>query len=77
MNRAVFLDRDGVIVDDPGYLADPSAVRLLPGAARALVALREAGLRLVVVSNQSGIGRGRLSLERAREVNARLLGDRG
>jgi D-glycero-D-manno-heptose 1,7-bisphosphate phosphatase len=55
---AVFLDRDGTIVEDPGYLHDPAAVRLLPGAARAIRRLNEAGWRAVLVSNQSGIARG-------------------
>lgn len=54
----VFLDRDGTIIDDPGYLSDPSQVRLLPGAADALVRLEAAGYRRIVITNQSGIGRG-------------------
>lgn len=56
---AVFLDRDGTLVDDPGYLDDPSMVRVLPGVAHALRALRHAGYLRIVISNQSGIGRGR------------------
>ena len=55
---AVFLDRDGTLIEDPGYLADPRDVRLLPGAAAAVRALNEAGIPVVVVTNQSGIGRG-------------------
>lgn len=54
---AVFIDRDGTFVDDPGYLRDPKLVRLLPGAADALARLARAGFELVVVTNQSGIGR--------------------
>ena len=71
--RAVILDRDGTIVVDRGYLDDPAQLRFLPGAAEGLRLWHERGYPLVIVSNQSGIGRGRLSLERAREVNARLL----
>jgi len=58
--RAVFLDRDGTIVDDPspGFLHDPGRVRLLPGAAKAIHRLNEAGWLVVTVSNQSGIARG-------------------
>jgi HAD superfamily hydrolase (TIGR01662 family) len=56
--RAVFLDRDGTLVEDPGYLHDPAAVRLLPGVAQGLTDLDAAGLALVLVSNQSGIARG-------------------
>jgi D-glycero-D-manno-heptose 1,7-bisphosphate phosphatase len=72
-DRAVFLDRDGTLIEDPGYLSDPSAVRLLPGAAEALRALRAAGYRLVLVSNQSGIGRGYFTLEEAEAVHRRLV----
>lgn len=56
--RAVFLDRDGTIIRDAEYIRDPAAVRLLPGAANAIRRLNEAGLAVVVVTNQSGIARG-------------------
>ena len=56
--RALFLDRDGVIIDDAHYLRDPAGVRLLPGVASALGRARAAGWLLIGVSNQSGIGRG-------------------
>jgi D-glycero-D-manno-heptose 1,7-bisphosphate phosphatase len=56
--RAVFLDRDGTIVEDPGYLHQPGKVKLLPRAAEAIRRLNEGGLLVVVVSNQSGIARG-------------------
>jgi D-glycero-D-manno-heptose 1,7-bisphosphate phosphatase len=56
--RAVFLDRDGTIIEDTGYVADPAAVRLLPGAAGAIARLNQAGLPVIVVTNQSGIARG-------------------
>jgi D-glycero-D-manno-heptose 1,7-bisphosphate phosphatase len=65
--RAVFLDRDGTIIEDAGYLRDPAGVRLLPGAARAIAQLNEHGLVVVVVTNQSGIARGLLTLD---EYNA-------
>lgn len=64
MNRiAVFIDRDGTLIEDPGYLADPREVRLLPGAAEALTALGAAGCARIVISNQSGIGRGHYRVE--------------
>ncbi len=69
---AVFLDRDGTLIRETGYLSDPDRVELLPGVARALRNLVEAGYPLVVVSNQSGIGRGMFTLARAHEVMARL-----
>lgn len=56
--RAVFLDRDGTIIEDRHYLADPAGVALLPGAGEALGRLCAAGCGLFVVTNQSGIGRG-------------------
>ncbi len=56
-HRAVFLDRDGTMVEDPGFLHEPGRVRLLPGAAAAVRRLNEAGWLVVTVSNQSGIAR--------------------
>lgn len=70
--RAVFLDRDGTLVEDPGYLHDPAAVRLLPGVTRGLTDLDAAGLALVLVSNQSGIARGYFPPEAFAAVNRRL-----
>lgn len=55
---AVFLDRDGTIVDDAGFLHQPEAVHLLPGVARAIQHLNRAGWPVVTVTNQSGIARG-------------------
>ena len=55
---AVFLDKDGTLVEDVPYNVDPARVRLAPGAAAALAALHAAGYRLAVVSNQSGVARG-------------------
>ena len=56
--RAVFVDRDGTLVEDPGFLHEPGRVRLLPGVAPAVRRLNEAGWLVVTVSNQSGIARG-------------------
>jgi D-glycero-D-manno-heptose 1,7-bisphosphate phosphatase len=69
---AVFLDRDGTIVEDPGYLHDPAAVRLLPGAAGAIRRLNEAGWPVVEISNQSGIARGLFTEADYRAVERRL-----
>lgn len=80
MNGAVFLDRDGTLVHDPGYLHEPAAVALLPGVADGLGLLVAAGWPLVIVSNQSGIARGLYGSEAFHAVNRRveeLLADRG
>ena len=60
--RAVFLDRDGTIIEDAGFIGDPGKVRLLPGAAEAIRQLKERDFRVVVVTNQSGIARTLISL---------------
>jgi D-glycero-D-manno-heptose 1,7-bisphosphate phosphatase len=72
MSKALFLDRDGTLIVDKVYLADPAGVELLPGAGEALRRARALGFRLFLFTNQSGIGRGLHSLEDARRVNARL-----
>lgn len=61
--NAVFLDRDGTVIEDRSYLGDPEGVTLLPGAAEGLADLAKRGVRLFIVTNQSGIGRGYFSLE--------------
>ena len=68
----VFLDRDGTLIEDPGYLADPGAIRLLPGAAEAVARLNALQLPAVVVTNQSGIARGLLTEGEYLAVEARL-----
>jgi histidinol-phosphate phosphatase family protein len=57
-DRAVFLDKDGTLIEDVPYNVDPGLIRLAPDAGPALRALHAAGFRLVVVSNQSGVARG-------------------
>ncbi len=77
---AVFFDRDGTLIDDEHYLSDPALVRLRPGAATAVRAVRAAGLAAVVVTNQSGIGRGLFDEDAYEAVRARLdalLADEG
>ncbi|MFC8536596.1 D-glycero-alpha-D-manno-heptose-1,7-bisphosphate 7-phosphatase [Streptomyces sp. NPDC057249] len=69
---AVLFDRDGTLVHDVPYNGDPDLVRPVTGAADAVRLLREAGIRTGVVSNQSGIGRGLLTHEEVRRVNARV-----
>jgi histidinol-phosphate phosphatase family protein len=71
--RAVLLDRDGTLIADPGYLSDPEQVALLPHAAGALAELARRGYLLVLVSNQSGVGRGLITPRQAREVHDRFV----
>jgi len=68
----VFLDRDGTIIVERHYLSDPALVELEAGAAQGLKLLQDLGHPLVVVSNQSGIGRGKFKLDDAHAVNARV-----
>ena len=69
---AVFLDRDGTLIELVHHLTDPADVRLIPGAGAALRRLRAAGRRVVVVTNQSVIGRGKLSEAGLAEVHAEM-----
>ena len=70
--RAIILDRDGTIIVDHGYLDDPGKVEFLPGALEGLREWHALGHPLIVVSNQSGIGRGVLTIARVLEINARM-----
>ncbi|MFD1718955.1 HAD-IIIA family hydrolase [Georgenia deserti] len=70
--RAVLFDRDGTLVHDEPYNGDPALVRPVDGAAAAVGRLREAGIAVGVVTNQSGIGRGLLTADQAGAVNARI-----
>lgn len=69
----VFLDRDGTINEDVGYLSDPDGLVLIPGSASAVRRLNEAGVLVVVVSNQSGVGRGYYTDSDVEAVNRRLV----
>lgn len=71
-HAAVFLDRDGTINREVDYLSDPEQLELLPGVADALRRLKEAGYLLCVVTNQSGVARGRFDEDRLLEIHARL-----
>src|SRR6185369_3484933 len=71
--RAVFFDRDGTLMQDAHYCGDPARVRVYPGVTDALRQLKEAGFRIFVVTNQSGIGRGLITEEQYRAVEAEFL----
>jgi histidinol-phosphate phosphatase family protein len=70
--RAAFLDRDGTLIEDANYLADANLVQLLPGAADAVRSLNDAGIRVIVVTNQSGIAQGLLTESQYEATRARL-----
>jgi len=72
MHRAVFLDRDRTIIEDPGYISDPSLVRLLPGADLAIKSLRQGGYLAVVVTNQSAIARGLITEEVLEKIHGEM-----
>src|SRR5690606_7801182 len=70
---AAFLDRDGVLIEDVGYPHRPDQLHLMPGAARAVKRLNEAGYLCVIVTNQSGVARGLFDLDQMHAFNALLL----
>lgn len=72
MKRAAFLDRDATLIVDVPYLSNPDDVQLMPGAGNALARLRDAGYLLVLITNQSGVGRGYFSLHDVHAQHARL-----
>src|SRR5579884_1443123 len=71
-SRAVFLDRDGTLIVDKPYLADPNQIELLPGALDGLRRLQDAGYLLLVVTNQSGIARGYYDVDALIAMHRRL-----
>jgi D-glycero-D-manno-heptose 1,7-bisphosphate phosphatase len=77
MNRAVFLDRDGTIIEEKNYLRRVEDVMILPGAAAALARMQSAGFKLFIVSNQSGVGRGYFTLADVEQVHQYLLRELG
>lgn len=72
MSKALFLDRDGTLILDQVYLADPAGVVLIPGVAAGLQRARTLGYKLFLFTNQSGIGRGYHTLDDTLRVNARM-----
>jgi D-glycero-D-manno-heptose 1,7-bisphosphate phosphatase len=71
--KALIFDRDGTLIEHVPYLADPSGVRLLPGARRLVDRARAAGLKLFLHSNQSGVGRGICTLADVEACNQRMI----
>jgi D,D-heptose 1,7-bisphosphate phosphatase len=71
-NAAVFFDRDGTLIEDPGYLSHPDQVKLLDGAAEVLKEVALLGYKTVVVTNQSAVARGIVSEEMLERIHQRL-----
>ena len=69
----MFVDRDGTLIEDRGFICKPDDVRLLIGVPRALRRLQNAGFVIVLVSNQSGIGRGYITVDQAAAVHQRMI----
>ena len=72
-NKAVFLDRDGTINYDYGYVYEKNKLKFLPGVISSLKRLSEAGYLLIIITNQSGIGRGYFTLDEYNEFNNYML----
>ncbi|MEI6198199.1 MAG: HAD family hydrolase [Verrucomicrobiota bacterium] len=75
MKLAVFLDRDGTLIAEKNYLSRPEDVVIFPGAGDALKRLQDAGFKLFIVSNQSGVGRGYFTLADVARVNEHLASE--
>jgi D-glycero-D-manno-heptose 1,7-bisphosphate phosphatase len=73
LSAAVFVDRDGTIIEDADYCSDPKQVKFFPGVREALQRLKSNGFKLIVITNQSGIGRGLFTLDQYRAVEAEVL----
>ena len=73
LSPAVFVDRDGTIMEDCVYCSDPKNVKIFPGVREALRRLKSNGFKLIIITNQSGIGRGLFTVEQYRAVEAELL----
>jgi D-glycero-D-manno-heptose 1,7-bisphosphate phosphatase len=71
-NKAIFLDRDNTLIEDPGYISHPDQVKLLDGVDKSLIEFRAMGYKLIVVSNQSGVARGIVSEQSLDEIHNRL-----
>jgi D-glycero-D-manno-heptose 1,7-bisphosphate phosphatase len=74
---AVFVDRDGTIMKDADYCSDPKQVQIFPGVPEALGRLKAAGFKLIIITNQSGIGRGLITMEQYRAVEEKVLRELG
>lgn len=72
MVRACFLDKDGTIVEDPHYMVDESQLKIIPGAIESIKRLRELGFKIIVVTNQSQVGRGMITEDKLKSIMNRM-----
>jgi len=72
MHKAIFLDRDGTLNPDPGYISNPDDFNLYEGVAEALYKLQQAGFLLILITNQSGIARGLITPEQLASIHAKM-----
>lgn len=72
MQAAVFLDRDGTIIEDYGYISSPEQVKFIPGAIEAIKMLKDAGYKVVVISNQAGVARGLITEDMLQTIDKTL-----
>ena len=73
LSPAVFIDRDGTIMEDTDYCSNPKDVRVFPGVLAALRRLKSRGFKIIIITNQSGIGRGLFTLDQYHAVEAEVL----
>ncbi|RMD87679.1 MAG: HAD family hydrolase [Calditrichaeota bacterium] len=73
MQKAVFLDRDGTIIEEMGYINHFSRIRILPGVVEAIQLFKEADYKIVVITNQAGVARGYFTEQRLKEMHAYML----
>jgi D-glycero-D-manno-heptose 1,7-bisphosphate phosphatase len=72
MNKAVFLDKDGTIVEDVGYMSSPDQIKFIPGSIEAIKMLNEAGYKVVVITNQAGVARGLVTEDMLQTIDKTL-----
>lgn len=70
--KAIFLDRDDTVIDDPGYISEPEQVTLLPGAVEAVLQFKRMGYLVIIVTNQSGIARGYIDEKKLEQIHHKL-----
>src|SRR6266481_10207966 len=77
LSPAVFIDRDGTIMEDCVHCSDPKNVKIFSGVPEALRRLKSNGFKLIIITNQSGIGRGLITMEQYRAVEEKVLHELG